>query len=316
VKKVPGILLHTDDLDSLGINLEPIEALEENVKTAHRDDHYMFILQQQGAFHLEIDFSAMALKGASLCFVGPGQVHRYVKQRNNSGWFIFVDVSLVPEQYREIFDAYQHVRQVVAVQKDAIVFKSIPVLEQLLLQGKGLLNTAVIAHQLGAILGIIAMEIMQPAANAGQRNGRVHRFYRSGAWHYRPCCRRHCPCFRLPGHLFIRNIMQYLIFSADNWQEKVGYGDKTGTSCAGFLVMVYLCLMNQDTGKYIMLAGAAIVVIGLVIYFFHDKLHWIGHLPGDIRIEKENFRFYFPITTMIIASVLLTIIARTVQRFL
>jgi uncharacterized protein HemY len=74
--------------------------------------------------------------------------------------------------------------------------------------------------------------------------------------------------------------------------------------------------MNSDTGKYIMLIGGVIVVLGLVIYFFHDKLHWIGHLPGDIRIEKENFRFYFPITTMILFSVLLTVIINIIRRLL
>jgi len=74
--------------------------------------------------------------------------------------------------------------------------------------------------------------------------------------------------------------------------------------------------MNSDTGKYIMLIGGAVVIIGLIIYFFHDKLHWIGHLPGDIRIEKENFRFYFPITTMILVSVLVTVIISVIPRFL
>jgi uncharacterized protein HemY len=74
--------------------------------------------------------------------------------------------------------------------------------------------------------------------------------------------------------------------------------------------------MNSDTGKYLILIGGAVVVIGIVIYFFHDKLHWIGHLPGDIRIEKENYRFYFPITTMIIFSVLLTVIIALIRRFL
>lgn len=74
--------------------------------------------------------------------------------------------------------------------------------------------------------------------------------------------------------------------------------------------------MNSDTGKYIMLIGAAVVVIGVVIYFFHDKLHWIGHLPGDIHIEKENFRFYFPITTMIVFSVLISVIIALIRRFL
>lgn len=74
--------------------------------------------------------------------------------------------------------------------------------------------------------------------------------------------------------------------------------------------------MNSDTGKYLILIGGAMVVTGIVIYFFHDKLNWIGHLPGDIRIEKENFRFYFPITTMIIFSVLLTVIKGLIRKFL
>ncbi|RXK62395.1 DUF2905 domain-containing protein [Lacibacter luteus] len=73
--------------------------------------------------------------------------------------------------------------------------------------------------------------------------------------------------------------------------------------------------MNSDAGKWIIVAGVLIVLVGVVVYFFHDKLHWIGRLPGDIRIEKENFRFYFPLTTMILVSVLLNIVIRVVKRF-
>lgn len=72
--------------------------------------------------------------------------------------------------------------------------------------------------------------------------------------------------------------------------------------------------MTSQTGKYIIIAGIAIVVIGIIIYFFSDKLNWIGRLPGDIRVEKENFKFYFPITTMILFSVLLTIIMQIIKR--
>ena len=66
--------------------------------------------------------------------------------------------------------------------------------------------------------------------------------------------------------------------------------------------------MDQQTGKYILFAGLIIIVAGIIIYFFHDYFKWIGKLPGDIRIEKENFRFYFPLATMIIFSLLITII--------
>ena len=72
--------------------------------------------------------------------------------------------------------------------------------------------------------------------------------------------------------------------------------------------------MDQDTGKYIIGFGIIVVVVGLLIYFFHDKLNWIGRLPGDIRVERENFRFYFPLTTMILLSLLLTLIINIFRR--
>jgi hypothetical protein len=74
--------------------------------------------------------------------------------------------------------------------------------------------------------------------------------------------------------------------------------------------------VDQNTGKYIIGFGAIIIIVGLLIYFFHDKLHWIGRLPGDIRVEKENFRFYFPITTMILISLLVTLIVNIIKRIL
>jgi uncharacterized membrane protein HdeD (DUF308 family) len=72
--------------------------------------------------------------------------------------------------------------------------------------------------------------------------------------------------------------------------------------------------MNSETGKYIIFIGAIILVAGIIIYFFHDKMHWLGRLPGDIRIEKGNFRFYFPITTMILLSLLISIILRIIRK--
>jgi H+/Cl- antiporter ClcA len=72
--------------------------------------------------------------------------------------------------------------------------------------------------------------------------------------------------------------------------------------------------MNQQTGKYVIIIGISIIVIGLLIYFFHNKLNWLGRLPGDIRIERDNFKFYFPIVTMVLLSILLTLIVNIVRR--
>jgi len=72
--------------------------------------------------------------------------------------------------------------------------------------------------------------------------------------------------------------------------------------------------MNSDVGKYVIIAGIMIILLGLIIYFFHDKLSWMGRLPGDVRIEKENFKFYFPISTMILFSIVLTVIIQIIRK--
>ena len=74
--------------------------------------------------------------------------------------------------------------------------------------------------------------------------------------------------------------------------------------------------MNPQAGKYIVVFGVIIIVVGLIVYFFGNKLHWIGRLPGDIRIEKGSTRIYFPITTMILFSVLLTVVVNLIRRIL
>ncbi|MBA3674549.1 MAG: DUF2905 domain-containing protein [Chitinophagaceae bacterium] len=74
--------------------------------------------------------------------------------------------------------------------------------------------------------------------------------------------------------------------------------------------------MNNTTGKYIIIIGIIIIVVGVIIYFFHDKLTWIGKLPGDIRVERENFKFYFPFTTMLLLSLAVTLIINLIKKFL
>jgi hypothetical protein len=68
-------------------------------------------------------------------------------------------------------------------------------------------------------------------------------------------------------------------------------------------------------GKLVMFFGGFIVLAGLVIWLFGDKLKFLGRLPGDIRIERDNFRLYIPITTMILVSVLLTFLMWVFQKF-
>ena len=72
----------------------------------------------------------------------------------------------------------------------------------------------------------------------------------------------------------------------------------------------------QSISKYLMLIGGIIFLAGIIWYFFGSKLHWIGRLPGDIRIERENFRFYFPITTMILFSIILIVLVNIFKKII
>lgn len=60
-------------------------------------------------------------------------------------------------------------------------------------------------------------------------------------------------------------------------------------------------------GKLLITGGIFLIVIG-GIFLLGNKIPFIGRLPGDISIQRENFSFYFPLATSIIISILLTII--------
>jgi hypothetical protein len=68
--------------------------------------------------------------------------------------------------------------------------------------------------------------------------------------------------------------------------------------------------MDNQIGKYLILIGTVILVLGIFIYFFGGSLKWLGHLPGDIRIELGNFRFYFPFTTLILINLIIFLIVK------
>ena len=64
----------------------------------------------------------------------------------------------------------------------------------------------------------------------------------------------------------------------------------------------------SEFGKIMVFAGAVIIVVGLV-FILLGKTPYFGKLPGDIIIKKENFSLYFPLTTCVIISIILSLIA-------
>ncbi len=62
----------------------------------------------------------------------------------------------------------------------------------------------------------------------------------------------------------------------------------------------------MSIGNGLIIAGIALVLIGIAYKF--GLLNWFGNLPGDIKYEGKNTKFYFPIVTMIVISVILSLL--------
>ena len=60
-------------------------------------------------------------------------------------------------------------------------------------------------------------------------------------------------------------------------------------------------------GKTLMIIGLVIAALGALLTLA-GKIPWLGRLPGDIYIKRENFSFYFPLATSILLSALLSLI--------
>ena len=66
-------------------------------------------------------------------------------------------------------------------------------------------------------------------------------------------------------------------------------------------------------GTWLIIGGVVLLVLGILAN--SGLLSWFGRLPGDIRVERDDMRFYFPITTMIVISVGLSLILYFIGRF-
>jgi uncharacterized protein HemY len=63
----------------------------------------------------------------------------------------------------------------------------------------------------------------------------------------------------------------------------------------------------QEIGKTLIIFGVILIAVGLLLTFF-NKIPFLGKLPGDIYIQKNNFTIYFPIMTSICLSIILSLV--------
>ena len=71
--------------------------------------------------------------------------------------------------------------------------------------------------------------------------------------------------------------------------------------------------MMAGLGKMLIYLGLALAGVGL-LFSLAAKLPWLGHLPGDISIERENFSFYFPLATCVLISIVISLVVYFLRR--
>jgi hypothetical protein len=72
----------------------------------------------------------------------------------------------------------------------------------------------------------------------------------------------------------------------------------------------------NSLARYLVIAGVVLLLAGGVAYLLGKLNLPVGHLPGDIRIVRENFACFFPLTTMILVSIVLSVLLNILIRFL
>jgi Protein of unknown function (DUF2905) len=71
-------------------------------------------------------------------------------------------------------------------------------------------------------------------------------------------------------------------------------------------------VMGRDFGPLLVGVGLLVVLVGVLAW--NGWLSWFGHLPGDVRIDRENVRVYFPWVSMIVVSVVVSLVIYLFRR--
>ncbi len=72
--------------------------------------------------------------------------------------------------------------------------------------------------------------------------------------------------------------------------------------------------MFGEIGRWLIGIGVALVGLGF-LFLLLGRVPWLGHLPGDIVIERPGLTVYIPLGTMLLISLVLTLLANLIGRF-
>lgn len=90
-------------------------------------------------------------------------------------------------------------------------------------------------------------------------------------------------------------------------RRKIGHTQGFFLPCCIFPPFLLYIVVMKDLGTILIIFGVVLLAIGILLSLT-GSIPWLGRLPGDIRIQRPGFSFYFPITTGILISIVLSLI--------
>ncbi len=131
----------------------------------HRDDFYVFFLQQSGVLEFMRDFEQVKLEGMNVSYMCPGQVHQYFKI-DATGWILGIETALIPPQLRQLLESGKNQRQTGAIIDCTPLLNCIELITtQRDSKSDYGIRKAIIHSLLEALIGMMAQAIFQSAAN-------------------------------------------------------------------------------------------------------------------------------------------------------
>jgi len=74
-------------------------------------------------------------------------------------------------------------------------------------------------------------------------------------------------------------------------------------------------IFKMDITKWLILIGVLFIIIGIVNKFAPWMINWFGKLPGDVHSDRGNVKIFFPITSMLLISFILSMIIRIINKY-
>lgn len=169
--KIP---IHYKELGDIGIEVVPFTNLSIGPGIPHRDDHYMFILQQKGQSVWTIDFKEWELANSTFCFVAPGQVHQSLKNKHIEGWLIFVESELILLEHRLLLDSFMHHQQTKTVSPQHPLYTLSHILNKFISDKETTVDSSIIHSYVYALTGLFARSFI--ATQQSNINTNSHKY--------------------------------------------------------------------------------------------------------------------------------------------